>query len=545
MIKDIELKEKEYYKGIEGLKGVNTDELMTSEMISEYVKCAKDPLYFIENYIIITTPDGDEVPFKLYPYQRSMLDKIENNRLNVFLCCRQAGKSQFLCGYVIWNIIFKRNFKVKWLANKLDTAAEMIDRVKFSYLKLPLWLQKSVREFNKMSMTLENGSKISCASTTMNSGRGSSVSLLLLDEFSFVDRQIQEAFLASAFPTILSGKNTKLCIISTPNGQEKFYEIFSSAQKGLNDFAWIFVDWTQVPGRDEKWKKMAIDVNGIAKFRVEHECKFEDSTSTLISKELLDKAYIPINSDNVVYNVMQLDYENPNNTYKVFHPYNPKFKYFIEIDPSEGIGQDYTVINVLCNENRKWIQSAIWRCNSMNNNNTLDWIIKIAKEYGNPLIGVECNSIGKALVERLYYEREYENIVVSRFNSKTQKYEIYSGGLLPGANLGIRTTNHVKIAGGDALRTLFENNQIIIHDPETIKEFSTFIRTGGSYAAERGHTDDIAMTFILFAWLYSNEMFIDLFNDVADLDVEVDTPPAPINLNTNREYTSMEDFLAN
>ena len=159
MIQDIKLTEKEYYQGIEGLKGVNTDKRMTKEMIEEYIKCSTDPLYFIQTYIIITTPDGDEVPFILYDYQREMLEKIEANRLNVYLCCRQAGKSQFLVAYVLWNILFKRNFKVKWLANKLDTAMEMIDRIKFSYMRLPLWLQKSVKEFNKSSLTLENNSK--------------------------------------------------------------------------------------------------------------------------------------------------------------------------------------------------------------------------------------------------------------------------------------------------------------------------------------------------------------------------------------------------
>lgn len=542
MIEDIKLTEKDYYQGIQGLKGVNTDSMMTQEMIEEYIKCSLDPLYFIEHYLIIVTPDGDEVPFKLYDYQKDMLDKIEHNRLNIYLCCRQAGKSQFLCGYVLWNILFKRNFKVKWLANKLDTAMEMIERIKFSYIRLPLWLQKSVKEFNKSSMTLENGSKVSCVSTTMNSGRGSSVSLLLCDEFAFVDRQIQDAFLASAFPTILSGKKTKLCIISTPNGQEKFYELFTSAQKGMNDFAWIFVDWTQVPGRDEKWKKMAIDVNGLAKFRVEHECKFEDSTSTLISKELLDAAYFPINEENINYQVINLNPDNPKDTYKIFHSYDPDMKYYIEIDPSEGIRLDYTVINVLGNKNGKWIQCALWHCNSMNNNKTLDWIIKIANDYNNPVIGVESNSIGKALVERLYYEREYENVLITKYNNKSQKYELYSGGLLSGANLGIRTTNHVKITGGDLLRNLFENKQIIIHDDETIKEFRVFVRSGGSYASESGHHDDIAMTYILFAWVNANEMFNSIIDNNEEY-IQIETPSAPIQLKNFNQYNSIEEFM--
>ena len=543
MIQDITLTDKEYYQGIEGIKGVNTDKKMTKEMVQEYIKCSTDPKYFIENYIIITTPDGDEVPFKLYDYQCEMLEKIENNRLNVYLCCRQAGKSQFLVGYVLWNIIFKRNFKVKWLANKLDTAMEMIDRIKFSYSKLPLWIQKAVKEFNKSSLTLENNSKVSCASTTMNSGRGSSVSLLLLDEFAFVDRNIQDAFLASAFPTILSGKKTKLCLISTPNGQEKFYELFTSAQKGLNSFAWLFVDWKRVPGRDENWKKMAIDVNGLAKFRVEHECKFEGSTATLISKEDLDVAYHPINEDNINYQEIKLDDENPKDVYKVFHKYNDDMKYYIEIDPSSGSGLDYTIINVLGKKDKNWIQCAIWRCNNMNNNQTLDWITKIAEDYNNPIIGIECNGIGEALVERLYYDVEYENVLSTKRNNDTKKWELYYGGLIKGATLGIKTTNTLKLAAGDRLKELFVKRRLIIHDIETVKEFNTFIREGASYKAEEGHTDDICMTYMLFAWVESNEMFYDLLSDDGTHQMLFETPSEPINMNKWGEFTSMEDFL--
>lgn len=543
MIQDIKLTEKEYYQGIEGLKGVNTDKRMTQEMIEEYIKCSTDPLYFIQTYIIITTPDGDEVPFILYDYQREMLEKIESNRLNVYLCCRQAGKSQFLVAYVLWNILFKRNFKVKWLANKLDTAMEMIDRIKFSYMRLPLWLQKSVKEFNKSSLTLENNSKVSCASTTMNSGRGSSVSLLLLDEFAFVDRNIQDAFLASAFPTILSGKRTKLCLISTPNGQEKFYELFTSAQKGLNGFAWLFVDWKRVPGRDENWKKMAIDVNGLAKFRVEHECKFEGSTATLIPKEDLDVAYHPINDDNVMYEEYKLSEENPKDVYKVFHKYNPNFKYYIEIDPSSGSGGDYTVINVLGKSNGSWVQNAIWRCNSMNNNQTLDWIVKIASDYNNPIIGIEANGIGEALVERLYYDKEYELVLSTKKNNETKKWELYYGGLIKGANLGIKTTNSLKLAAGDRLKDLFREHKLIIHDYETIKEFKTFIRNGASYQAETGHTDDIAMTYMLFAWIQSNEMFEDMINDNSTSKLLFEAPSKPINMNNYNDYMSIEEFL--
>ena len=545
MIRDIKLAEKDYYQGIEGLKGVNTDKLLNQSMIKEYIKCAKDPLYFIENYLIITTPDGDEVPFKLYPYQKEMLNKIESNRLNIYLCCRQAGKSQFLCGYVIWNIIFNRNFKVKWLANKLDTAMEMIDRIKFSYMKLPLWLQKAVKEFNKSSLTLENGSKVSCASTTMNSGRGSSVSLLLLDEFAFVDRNIQDAFLASAFPTILSGKRTKLCLISTPNGQEKFYELFTSAQKGLNDFAWLFVDWKQVPGRDEKWKKMAIDVNGLAKFRIEHECKFEDSTATLICKELLDMAYHPINKDNITYQITQLNPDNPKDTYKVFHNYDPNMRYWIQVDPSSGSGLDYTVINVFGKKDRKWIQCAIWHCNSMNNNKTLDWLVHIANEYNNPIIGVECNGIGEALVERLYYEKEYENVLITKYDTYKKKWDLYYGGIIKGATLGIKTTNNIKLSGGDRLRDMFEEKRIILHDEETVKEFRTFIKSGSSYEAEKGHNDDIAMTHLLFAWVESNDNFEDIIEDIQSAESYIDTPPMPISMSNYSKYSSMEDFLNN
>jgi phage terminase large subunit-like protein len=165
-------------------------------MVDEYVKCSKDPQYFIENYIYITDPDGNEFLMNLYDYQVDMLNEIHNNRLFIGLAARQAGKSQLLVAYIIWCLIFNRNFKIKYLGNKLDIALEILERIKYSYQKLPLWIQKAVKEFNKSSLTLENNSKVSCVSTTENSARGSSVSLLLLDEFAFVHRNIQDAFMA-------------------------------------------------------------------------------------------------------------------------------------------------------------------------------------------------------------------------------------------------------------------------------------------------------------------------------------------------------------
>ena len=176
----------------------------------------------------------------------------------------------------------------------------------------------------------------------------------------------------------------------------------------------------------------------------------------------------------------------------------------------------------------------------MNNNQTLDWIIKIANDYNNPIIGVENNGIGEALVERLYYDKEYELVLSTKRNNETKKWELYYGGLIKGANLGIKTTNSLKLSAGDRLKELFINHKLIIHDIETIKEFKTFIRNGASYEAETGHTDDI---YMLFAWVQSNEMFEDMINDESESRLLFEAPSAPINMNNFNDCMTMDEWL--
>lgn len=537
--RDIILDEKECFSGVEGAKGVNTDKLLQPWMVQEYIKCAKDPEYFIENYIKISTVDGDEILFKLYPYQQEMLEMLVENRLNIFLCCRQAGKSQLLAGYALWCLIFKRNYKIKWLSNKLETAQEMIARVKYSYIRLPIWLQKQIFEWNKTSLSIENESKISCSSTTENSGRGSSISLLLLDEFAFVDRKIQDAFLASVFPTILSGKKTQMCIISTPHGQERFYEIYTQAQRGINNFGNILVTWVDVPGRDDEWKKMVLEINGPKKFAVEMECSFEESSNTLISAEALNKSF-----KSLTPTYKQFLTEGPDNFFEIYHPYNPLYKYHIQVDPSQGKGNDYTIISVFEYNpiDNKVKQAALWRCNVFTTPQILDYLLNIALQYSYPSMGVENNGVGASITEKLYYDHEYPNLIFTKKNSKTKKIEILNG-FISGCDIGVHTTNPIKLAGGDKLVRLFEENKIEIYNKETFKEFQTFVKDRASYQAEKGHNDDICMTWLLFAWLSEDTNFHEIMGGGSEDIGGEDNYISPIPLNSFQNYISIEDWM--
>ena len=535
MINDIKLKPQDYYIGLEGVKGVNTDHLMTDEMIQEYIKCSKDCQYFIENYMWITNPDGDEFLFKLYPYQKEFIKMLNTNRLNIILAARQAGKSQCIIGWLLWKLLFNRNFKIKYLGNTSAIASEMIERIKFSYQKLPLWLQKAVINFNTRKLKLENNSEISCQGTTKNSSRGSSNSIIVLDEFAFVDRNIQNDFMASTFPTITKGKNTQLVIISTPNGKEKFYEIYTNAEENKNQFAHIKITWDMVPDRDEKWKEMTIGMIGLQKFRIEHECCFEGSGKSAVKAYLLAKIK-PENPINIEY----ISDNNPECTFKTYEFPEENSNYHIQVDPSTGAGQDYTVFNVFKIDNYKAKQVAVWKANDIVTDITAMKLYHLGLLYNNATISIEVTGIGQSISDKMWDEYEYENIL----STKTEKGRpiIYRGFEL-GSRKGIYTTNSIKLNGVEYLNNMLEKEILTLVDEDTKKQLEVFNKHNNTYKADEGSHDDLSMTCVLFAWLFNKYDFTEENRSEENSSIFSITPV--IKQKENTSYVSFEDWIRN
>jgi hypothetical protein len=277
----------EVYLGNPNLKKANIAQNFTSEQVKEYLRCLDDPVYFILNYIKIVSLDEGIIPFTMYDFQVEMVEKFHKNRFNIAKLPRQSGKSTIVTAYLLWYVLFNQNVNVAILANKAATAREMLQRLQLSYENLPKWLQQGILQWNRGSLELENGSKILAASTSASAVRGMSFNVIFLDEFAFVPTHIADQFFSSVYPTVSSGKSTKVIIISTPHGMNMFYKLWHDAERGKNEYIPTEVHWSEVPGRDAAWKEQTIKNTSEQQFRVEFECEFLGSVDTLISPSKL------------------------------------------------------------------------------------------------------------------------------------------------------------------------------------------------------------------------------------------------------------------
>ena len=485
------------YNGNANLKRQNQAIEFTPDMVAEYVKCSEDPVYFTETYMKIINVDRGLVNFKLYDYQKKMLRSMQENRFNIIATARQAGKSTTTCAFILWYIIFHGEKTVALLANKGDTAREILGRVQLAYQHLPKWLQQGVKEWNKGSFVLENDSRVIAAATSSDAIRGYSINLLFIDEAAFIENW--DEFFTSVYPTISSGKESKIVLVSTPNGLNHFYAIWENAEKQRNQYVPIKVMWYDVPGRDEKWQKDTIAAMNFdtEKFEQEYCVEFMGSSGTLISgwklKELVHQ--VPIQQKNGIFM-----YKKPEEGHS----------YVCVVDVSRGKGLDYSAFQIIDVTSMPYNEVCTYRNNMVTPIDYTDVIHQIAKLYNSCPVLVEINDIGEQVSHSLHYDFEYDNVLFTESAGRSGK-RITSGF---GSNIdkGIRTTKTVKNIGCSILKLLVEQNQLIINDFNTIKELSTFSKKGQSYEAEPGNTDDLVMGLVLFAWLSDQQYFKDITN---------------------------------
>lgn len=498
------------YLGNPNLKGPGVSIEFTKEQIDEYVKCANDPIYFVKSYVKIVTLDKGLVPFELYDYQEDMVRKFHDNRYIIAKLPRQSGKSTTVIGYILHYILFNQNMSVAMLANKQSTAREMLSRLKLAYEYLPKWLQQGILEWNKGSIQLENGSKILASSTSASAVRGGSYNMLFLDEFAFVPQNIAEEFFSSVFPTITSGISTKVLIISTPNGLNMFYKLWKGANKkegdsGKNEYVPIEVHWSQVPItaggklRDQKWKEEMIKQTSEKQFESEFECNFLGSSNTLISTAKLNMMSW---SDPLVQTKEGLTiYEEPKEDHL----------YFITVDTARGQGKDYSAFTVIDATSSPYKLVCKFRNNLISPMLFPTVIEKTGYKYNKAYVFVEINDIGGQVADILHSELEYEHILMS--SMKGRKGQVVTGGFGKGeAVFGVRTTSQVKRLGCSVLKNLVEQDKLVLEDYDILNELMSFVSKAQSYAAEDGHTDDLVMSLVLFAWLSRQPYFKELTN---------------------------------
>ena len=281
MIDDIE--DIEHFQGNPLVKKVGAQIQFTKEQVEEYVKCSQDPFHFIENYMKIVTIDSGVQVIKLYDFQREMINLFIKEKFVLAKCARQSGKTIGVESFILWSILFKDNYRIGMFANKFDTSKKILKEVKYAYEQLPMWLQQGVITWNKHSIELENGSSITSSSTSGDAGRSRTYNLVFLDEFAFVPDFVASDFFTAVYPTISSGKNTKVIIISTPNGLNFFYRMWVEAQEGRSKYKLFEANWRSVPSRDDAWAEETIANVGEKAFQQEYECDFLGSSNTLIS----------------------------------------------------------------------------------------------------------------------------------------------------------------------------------------------------------------------------------------------------------------------
>jgi hypothetical protein len=507
------------YKGNVNLKKSNQTIEWSPKLVEEYLKCSKDPVYFTETYMKIINVDKGLMNFNLYPYQREMLRSFADNRFSIITTARQAGKSTTTCAFILWYIIFHPEKTVALLANKGDTAREILGRIQLAYQHLPLWLQQGVKEWNKGSFVLENDSRVLAAATSSDAIRGYSINLLFIDEAAFIENW--DEFFTSVYPTISSGSESKIILVSTPNGLNHFYSIWINAKEQRNSYKHIQVMWQDVPGRDEQWKTDTLAAMNFdtEKFDQEYNCEFLGSSGTLIAgwklKELVHQAPMVEREGLIQY----------------FQPQEGHV-YIAVCDVSRGKGLDYSAFQLVDVTTMPYQQACVYRNNAVSPLDYADVIHRTVKAYNNASVLVEINDIGEQVSTSLNYDFGYENVLFTENAGRSGK-RITGGFGGKSVDKGIRTTKIVKSVGCSILKLLVEQNQFIVNDFHTINELSTFSKKGNSYEAEPGKHDDLVMCLVLFAWLSEQQYFKDYTNintlmslrEKTEEDIEQDLAP--------------------
>jgi len=490
------------YLGNPNLKKANTRIEFTQDQIEEFIKCKEDPVYFAKNYIKIVSLDEGLVSFNLYKFQEKLIRRFHENRFNICKMPRQTGKSTTVVSYLLHYALFNDSVNIGILANKASTARELLARLATAYENLPKWMQQGILVWNKGNIELENGSKILAASTSASAVRGMSFNILFLDEFAFVPNHIADSFFDSVYPTITSGKSTKVIMVSTPHGMNHFYRYWHDAERGKNEYIATDVHWSEVPGRDAVWKEQTIANTSEQQFKVEFECEFLGSVDTLIN---VSKLRSLVYEDPIKRNSKGLDvYEEP----------IAEHDYIVTVDVARGVGIDYSAFVIFDITTFPHKVVGKFKNNEIKPMLFPNVIYDVAKAYNNAFILCEVNDIGDQVASILHYDLEYQNILMCAMRGRAGQI-VGQGFSGTKTQMGVKMSKTVKKIGCSNLKTMIEDDKLIFNDYDIISELTTFIQKSNSFEAEEGCNDDLAMCLVIYAWLVAQ----DYFKELTDQDV--------------------------
>ena len=489
------------YLGNPNLKKANTPIEFSQAQIVEFLKCKDDPVYFAKQYVKIVSLDEGLTQFEPYDFQEKLINNFHDNRFNICKMPRQTGKSTTVVSYLLHYVVFNDSVTIGILANKAATARELLGRLQIAYENLPKWMQQGIIAWNRGNLELENGSKILAASTSASAVRGMSFNILFLDEFAFVPNHVADSFFASVYPTITSGKQTKVIIVSTPHGMNHFYRLWHDAERSKNEYVPTDVHWSEVPGRDSAWKATTIANTSEQQFKVEFECEFLGSVDTLIAPSKL----------------RTLVYESPiksNAGLDVYEPVKEDHDYVITVDVARGVSKDYSAFIVVDITQFPHRLVAKYRNNEIKPMLFPNIIYDVARSYNGAYVLCEVNDVGDQVASLLHYDLEYTNVLMCSMRGRAGQV-VGQGFSGKKTQMGVKMSKTVKKVGSLNLKTIIEEDKIVFNDYDIISELTTFIQKSNSFEAEEGCNDDLAMCLVIYAWLVAQ----DYFKELTDQDI--------------------------
>lgn len=491
-----------FYRGSKHVPIAGAQYEFTADMITEMKRCKEDIVYFAENYFFIVSLDRGKEKISLYEAQKRVLRTFVKERHAVVCSSRQIGKSTMLTVFSLWMVCFNTDYRAAIVANKETTAINIFKRIRMAYEQLPNFIKPGVKEYGKTGLTLGNDSSIIVSTTTATSIRGDSLNCVLLDEAAYIESHLLEDFWSSVIPTVSSGKNSKILVVSTPNGVgNKFYEIYSGAESGkLKQWKSERIDWWDVPGRDEDWKLTQIELLGSEeKFLEEYNNTFLDEASSAVGASVIES---------FKQNKRDPIWTSESGDYNVYEQPNKNHLYVIGVDVGEGIGRASSVAQVLDVTDLQHIsQVAVFGSSKIEPYQFANKLLTLANSWGVPPMLIERNNCGAQLIDALFHHHKYEKLVSYSKISEQDRYN-------KTRNIGVLSHTNIRFDGIQNMRYWVNHLQCVaINDVNTISEFETFVRFPNGKFRKKNDTffDDRIMALVWALFILTPEVCQEFF----------------------------------
>jgi len=528
-----------FYEGKQFLRKGNIVFEYTDEEIAELARCATDIVYFAEKYAVVMTDDGIK-RVKLREYQKRMLRNFQHERFNIVLASRQMGKTVTASIYNAWYVTFNTDKNTLLLANKSDTTKEIIDKAKVVLENLPFFMKPGIIKYDVMNVRCDNGCRLMGQATTAKAGIGFTIHNLYIDEFAHIHPSIADSFYENVYPTLSASKVSRLTITSTPNGFNKFYEIYAAAERGDNEYASMRIDWWEHPERDDAWYQRELgNLGSIEAFNKQYGNEFVSSSNLLMDP--VDMKRMRKRMKKYVYHDME-EFENIGIDVEGFLAWDPDFDtedarysenfWLFDVDIAEGNGGDYSVINVfqvspmdlkeIENVNNPGAMYDFFKLKQVarfrSNEHIIEDFAKVLYTLAidvfyneNVKMIVEYNTYGTTLFQYLRtvfpQKNDFEDEMILRFKHRHDSRSLKPGIKLKADNKTIFCQNFAK---------LYKTNRIDITDEETVTEASLFgVLPNGNYGAQMGN-DDLVMTCITATEFFNTTDYADYIEELLD-----------------------------